>query len=100
MRRETPETLVPADEVIRVHGTANFGSMTPREVIDEGVMKYAFGQHTGHTMKMILTDHGLIRHARPYQRGHLTPKGKRYLRALAFDKFDKIMDVIKERTKE
>lgn len=76
--------IISDDEILRVHGHANFGpQMTPREVVNEGVLKYAFGYHSGHTQLCILMAHGLITKPRPgsYD-ASLTKKGKRYARAL------------------
>lgn len=73
--------IVSDEEVVRVHGFANFGDMTPREVVNDGVLKLAFGYHTGHTQMTILREHGLITKPRGYD-ADLTKKGKRYARAL------------------
>lgn len=76
--------IISDDEVIRVHGHANFGpTMTPRAVVNEGVLKYAIGYHSGHTQLSILLEHGLIIKPRPgsYD-ANLTKKGKKYARAL------------------
>lgn len=81
----TPQEIISDEEIVSVHGNANFGSdMTPREVVNEGVLKYAFGYHSGHTQLCILMAHGLITKPRPgsYD-ASLTKKGKRYARALA-----------------
>lgn len=82
----TPEDIIPEDEIERVHANANFGTMTKRRVVDEGVLTYAFGYTSGSTMHAILVEHGLIRTPRRERynlAGYLTPKGKKYLRALA-----------------
>lgn len=56
--------------------------MTPRQVVAEGVLKYAYGYSTGHTQLSILLEHGLIRKPKPgrYQ-STLTKRGQAYLRA-------------------
>ncbi len=76
--------IISDDEILRVHGHANFGSdMTPRDVVNEGVLKYAFGYCSGHTQLCILMEHGLITKPRPGRYdASLTKKGKRYARAL------------------
>ena len=76
--------IISDDEILRVHGHANFGSdITPREVVNEGVLKYAFGHCSGHTQLCILMEHGLITKPRPGRyEASLTKKGKRYARAL------------------
>lgn len=76
--------VVSDEEIARVHGRANFGpTMTPRDVVNEGVLKYAIGYHSGHTQLCILLEHGLITKPRPGRYdASLTKKGKRYARAL------------------
>lgn len=77
-------SIVSDAEVIRVHGHANFGSMTPREVVNDGVRKAAVGYHTGHTQFCILREHGLITKPRGMSYDFsLTKKGKRYARSLS-----------------
>lgn len=75
-------SIIPDAEIGRVH-CGNFGDMTSRQVVDEGVLKYAFGYSSGYTQLTILMEHGLVRKPRP---GHyytvLTKKGQRYLRAV------------------
>ena len=68
------EEIVPDEEVEIVHGNANFGSMSKRDVINLGVLKCASGYHQGWTSTAILVEHRLIR--KDYT---LTPKGRRYL---------------------
>ncbi len=78
----TPEEVIPDSEIEAVHG-GNFGSMTKRGVVDEGVLKYAFGYQSGHTQLQILMEHGLIR--KPKAGSYystLTKKGQAYLRAM------------------
>lgn len=78
-----PGDIISDDEIIRVHGYANFGSMTPREVVNDGVHKYAVGFTGGSTQVAILREHGLI--TKPNGAGYranLTEKGKRYARAI------------------
>lgn len=80
-----PEEIISNEEVIRVHGHAYFGPMTPRQVVNDGVWKYAIGYSSGHTQWEILRGHGLItgaRRGRHGQKASLTEKGKRYARAL------------------
>lgn len=76
--------IISDAEVIRVHGNANFGTMRPREVVNDGVRKAALGYHTGHTQFCILRDHGLITKPRGMSYDvNLTKKGKRYARGLS-----------------
>jgi len=78
-----PENIISDEEITRVHGYANFGDMTPREVVNDGVRKYAVGFTGGHTQLCILMEHGLIAKPKPgkYQ-ANLTQKGKRYARSI------------------
>ena len=74
--------LLPEDDVIKVHACANFGSMTPRQVVDEGVLKAALGYHHGSTARAILLEHGLMREIGKHRTPGLTSEGARYLKAL------------------
>lgn len=79
--------IISDADIVRVHGSANFGpTMTPREVVNDGVRKYAVGYSSGHTQLCILLEHGLITKPRPGRyEASLTKKGKRYARALMHD---------------
>lgn len=68
------QEIISDEEITRVHANANFGSMSPRQVVRSGVLKCASGWHQGHTSTQILQEHGLIT---PKYR--LTKKGRRYL---------------------
>jgi hypothetical protein len=99
MEMEMPEPkeateILTDDDIERVHGHANFGGMAKRRVVNEGLLKYAFGYHTGYTQMSILIQHGLIKTPKPgsYRAG-LTEKGKRYLKALYGRKFKDIVDL-------
>lgn len=75
--------IISDDEITRVHGHANFGSMSPREVVNDGVRKSAIGYHCGHTQVCILREHGLITAQRGLSHDvNLTKKGKKYAREL------------------
>lgn len=69
--------IVSEEEVITAHGNANFGKTTPRRVVDEGVLKAAFGFSHGSTQWHILREHKLIT-----TKGKLTKKGFAYAQAL------------------
>ena len=71
---ETEQELISDKEIVRVHGSANFGTSSKREVVRLGVLKCASGFHQGHTSKTICMEHGLI--SKSYR---LTSKGKKYL---------------------
>ncbi len=79
----TPEEIIPESEIERIHANANFGHMSKRRVVDEGVLKYALGWTGGSTQLAILKEHGLVRQRNPQScAATLTNKGKRYLRAM------------------
>lgn len=73
MKKETQE-IIPDYEIDRVHGNSNFGSISKRDVVNQGVLKCASGYYQGFTSMQIIKEHGLIDDQ--YQ---LTPKGKMYL---------------------
>lgn len=78
---EAVEEIISDEEVARVH-YGQWGDQTPRQVIAEGVLKYAFGYASGHTVLTILQGHGLIRKPKPGSyHSTLTKRGYRYLRA-------------------
>lgn len=68
------QDIVSDDEVEQVHGSANFGMQSKRDVLRLGVLKCASGYHQGHTSRQICIEHGLI--SKTYE---LTPKGRQYL---------------------
>jgi len=78
-----PEEIISDADIIRVHGHANFGDMSPREVVNDGVRKYSVGFTGGHTQLCILLEHGLITKPKPGKySANLTQKGKRYARSI------------------
>lgn len=81
---KTPDEIIPDDEIDRVHAYANFGSMTKRAVVNDGVIKYFIGYTGGSTQMAILSEHGLIRRHRNLHsmRATLTKKGLDYLRSI------------------
>lgn len=79
----TPQEIISDEEITRVHGYANFGSMTPRQVVNDGVHKYAIGYTGGSTQVAILREHGLITATKnAAYRANLTQKGKAYARSI------------------
>lgn len=78
-----PEEIISEAEILRVHAFANFGPMTPREVVNDGVHKYAIGYTGGATQVSILREHGLITAPKNSSyRADLTQKGKAYARSI------------------
>lgn len=74
--------IISDAEVSRVHGNSNFGGMSPRDVLADGVLKYAMGYSGGHTQLCILLEHKLIRKPKPGRYfSTLTKLGQKYLRA-------------------
>jgi hypothetical protein len=79
----TPQEIISDEEIARVHAHANFGAMSPRDVVDEGVRKTAVGYHCGSTQLYILLEHGLATKPRPGSSDvSLTKKGKAYARSI------------------
>ncbi len=79
----TREDIISDADIVRVHGRANFGTMTAREVVDDGIGKVAVGYHCGHTQFSILREHGLITKPKGMSYDcNLTKKGKKYYRAV------------------
>lgn len=83
--------VISNEEAVRVHGYANFGDMTPREVINDGVLKYSMGYTGGSTQIAILREHGLITKPKGYH-ASLTVKGKSYMRALFSGRLSSILE--------
>jgi hypothetical protein len=84
---ETAQDIVSDAEIERVHANANFGTQTKRGVVNDGVLKYAFGYEGGSTQIAILVEHGLIKKPKIMSsRSTLTQKGVRYLRAVFWAK--------------
>jgi len=54
---DKPEDIISEEEIERVHANANFGSMSKRDVVNQGVLKCASGYYQGHTSKQIITEH-------------------------------------------
>jgi hypothetical protein len=85
--------MISEEELKAVHGNANFGGMTPREVVNDGVLKYSMGYTGGHTQMQILREHGLITKPKGY-RADLTEKGKKYLREQLSRNFDEVCSLM------
>ena len=84
--------IITEPDIYRVHGYANFGETTPRQVVNDGVLKYSMGYSTGATAISILREHGLItKPARGGYNSSLTEKGKKYLRAMYVGRFSEIL---------
>jgi len=77
------EDIITDAEMSHVHANADFGNMTPRDVLKEGVKKVSDGYHCGYTMTQILIQHNLVGVHRNGRTLVLTVKGKQYLAATA-----------------
>lgn len=71
---ERESEIVSDGELAQAFGNANFGNMTPRDVVRQGVLKCASGFYQGHTSMTICKELGLIDHQ--YE---VTAKGRQYL---------------------
>jgi len=77
------EDIVTDEEINEAWGNANFGDVSKRKIILEALKKFAQGWATGHTIKCISSELGLI-----WQRnGHdgLSDKGLKYLLAASLN---------------
>ena len=74
--------LISEEEVYRVHGNADFGSMTPRDVVNRGVLNVSKGWHSGSVMQSIILEHKLAWSRKSQSPMKLKPKGRRYLEAM------------------
>lgn len=74
---------IVSDYDLTLKHVPNFGPMTARRVVDEGVLKTAIGYSCGSTMRGILRAHGLSAGREGDE--VLTEKGEKYARAL-FDR--------------
>jgi len=66
--------MITDEEIEKVWGNANFGSMSKRDVIQFGLLKCVSGYHQGHTSRQIITELGLIT-----EKYNITKKGRAYL---------------------
>lgn len=73
--------IISEAEILRVHGNCNFGELTPRQVVNDGVRKIALGYWVGSTCLAILAAHGLVTW-NACENPHLTPFGQKYARSL------------------
>lgn len=71
---EKVEEIISDEEIERVHANANFGCMSKRDVVNQGVLKCASGYYQGSTSNQIIREHGLVD-----AKYRLTKKGRRYL---------------------
>ena len=69
------EEIVSDDELNEVWGSANFGTLTKREVVYDTLLKCLGGYATGHTARHIVKDLQLIH----FKRWALTKRGQQYL---------------------
>lgn len=74
------DTILTDEEIITHHHAlgADFGNVTPLQVVQKGLLKAACGWHNGGTCDAILQHHGLIKRTGGSP-AKLTKKGKAYL---------------------
>jgi predicted transcriptional regulator len=65
------------EEIDKAFENTNFGSRTPKQVINESLLQYAIGYSTGRTSTLILQDLGLIQ-IQKNKSVKLTAKGRSY----------------------
>jgi len=75
MNAQSIKEIVTEGELDAVWGSADFGSLSKREVIYDGLLHCLGGYRTGHTLKEILIQLGLV-YANKWD---LTKKGREYL---------------------
>lgn len=75
--------IITEEEIERVHANANFGSLSKRKVVNDGVLKTSMGYIMGYTQLCILLEHGLVKNPKPgCYKTTLTQKGFKYLRSI------------------
>lgn len=74
----TLETIITDEELNVAFTNTNFGDRSMRDLIKFGLLKVACGYATGHTIKCIMQELGLIGKSH-MKEGTLTKKGKEYL---------------------
>ena len=68
------EDIVSNEEIEKVWGRSDFGSMRRREVIKYGLLECVAGYKQGKTAQQIITELGLIT-----EKYRITKKGRQYL---------------------
>lgn len=66
--------IITDEEIEKIHGNANFGGLSKRDVVNYAVLKCASESYQGRTSRRITTEHGLIN-----EKYELTSKGRSYL---------------------
>lgn len=83
MNANSIEEIVTDTELDSVWGSANFGSMSKRDVVKTALLDCLGGYETGHTAKCIMKELGLV-YANKWD---LTKKGREYLYLAITDNF-------------
>lgn len=77
---ESPEHMIPDEEIERVHAHARFGDVSKRDVVKYSLLKIASGYQVGSTARAILAEHGLTSGGTVTRDlPKLTNRGRRYL---------------------
>jgi len=79
-----PEEIITDEEIVLVHGKSDFGGMNSnkREIVNEGLLKFAIGYGNGSTLNSILETHKLIIFSVLDKRYYITRKGREYMCAV------------------
>lgn len=72
------EQLITDEELNDVFGSSNFGDRSKRDMLKNSLLKTACGYASGHTIKCIMQELGLIGKSHMKEMT-LTKKGKEYL---------------------
>lgn len=92
---KTVESIISDQKIEEVHGYANFGNMTKRDVVNVGVAQSALGYSMGHTMRAILIEHRLVKNTGGYH-PRLTRRGESYLHALVGGRASEVISYISQ----
>jgi hypothetical protein len=71
---ESTKEILSDEQIDSAWGNANFGKSNKRDIIVNALLEYTYGYETGHTIKQICEELGLVTN-----QAELTTKGERYL---------------------
>ena len=99
-KRDELAGMISDEQLDRVHAYANFGDMSNRDVLIDGLLNLAVGFSCGHTQLQILREHGLTLGSRRNvgYTPKLSAKGKKYLMAsIRGEPFDILKKALREK---
>lgn len=73
--RKKRDDIISEKEISTVQGSADFGTMGKRQVVDQALLKNVCGYASGSQATRILVEHGLVSEGRL----EITQKGQKYL---------------------